>query len=149
VPDADGHARGADGTRAEVVATRAPKQKLPTLGSWLLFIALGGLMGAIRYGGILSAEALPMLQVYGPFVIIAFHVLIILKAFRDNVFSGILCLLIPLYSFYYLFMNSDDFYLRAVVGGMLIGLGQDSAIYFNDLMIKVADIVQQWIQTGG
>ena len=105
--------------------------------------------GALRYTEVFSSELIPRILAFGPYAVIAFHILITLKAFKDSIFHGILCLLVPLYSFYYLFLVSDDFYLRAVTGGILVGVAQDSAVYFNEIAQRVIADVSGWIASGG
>jgi len=117
--------------------------------SWAIFVVLAGIMGFMRYGGGISADHIELIKQFGPVVVIAIHILIILKAFKDSVFQGILCLLIPLYSLYYLFLVSDDFYLRAIIGGVLIGIGQDSFGVLNDNIIAGFRAMDAWIQSGG
>jgi len=43
------------------------------------------------------------------------YVVILLRAMKDQVFHGILCLVLPPYALYYLFAVSDEFLLRAAV----------------------------------
>lgn len=119
------------------------------LAGWIIFIVLGGIMGFLRYEGRYSAAFMGYSKVYGSFVVIAFHILIVLKAFKDSMFQGMLCLLVPLYSFYYLFAVSDDFYMRAVFGGVLVGIAQDSVMVFQNYMIRAYDIISNWIASGG
>lgn len=120
--------------------------------TWAVFLVVGGLMGAIKYGGILQPDyglVEGMLADYGWIIIVAFYLLILLSAFRDTMFQGMLCLLIPPYTFYYLFMVSDDFYMRAVFGGLLVGIGEDAARVFGQQLTLLYAIVDQWILTGG
>jgi len=136
------------------LADKQPRQKSKrrvrshSIG-WALFLVIGGIMWYLRYGptapplfAVLSAQ-------YGFFFVIAVHVLIILKAFKDSIFSGILCLLIPFYSFYYLFVISDDFLLRSVVAGLLVGIGQDSLQSMQAELSSTVMTVTNWIRSGG
>ncbi len=125
------------------------KRSFHYAGSWILFILLGTATGLLRYGGFLHADNVARIQMYGPFVILAFHVIIVLKAFKDSVFQGIFCLLIPMYSVYYIFLVSDDFYMRAVLAGLLVGAGEDTALFLNEKFHVVIGKVNDFIQTGG
>lgn len=132
------------------------KRSIYNAGSWILFLVIGLATGVMRYGHMLSPEHLSatqktseIIQIYGPYLILAFHIIILLKAFKDSVFQGILCLLVPFYSIYYIFMVSDDFYMRAVLGGLLIGLGQDTGIHINQIAQSTINTVNSFIQTGG
>jgi hypothetical protein len=119
------------------------------IGSWVLFIVLGTAMGFLRYGGILPPQHFQMLTEYGPYVVLFVHAVVVLIAFKDGIFQGILCLLIPMYSFYYLFMVTDQFYFRAIVAGLLVGIGIDSAVFFQGKFLQLAEEVRRWIASGG
>ena len=117
--------------------------------SWIIFVVLGGIMGFLRYGGGFSADHIELIKEFGPIVVIATHIIITLKAFKDSMFQGILCLLVPMYSFYYLFLVSDAFYVRAVVGSLLIGIGQDSFLVLQEKAVSGITAVDNYIQSGG
>ncbi len=125
------------------------KRSFHCAGSWVVFILLGAATGFLRYGDFLPNDRLAQMQEYGPYAILLFQVVIILRAFKDSVFQGILCLLIPFYSVYYIFLVSDDFYLRAILGGMLVGTGQDTAVFLNEEFQDIIKTVDSFIQTGG
>ncbi len=116
-------------------------------GSWILFILLGGAAGFLRYSNILDSNILSYIQTYGPYLIIAFHILVTIKAFTDSLFHGILCIFIPLYSAYYLFLVSDAFYMRAVVGGLLVGSAQDTAMFIYEQFDLTVSKINNFIQT--
>jgi len=97
----------------------------------------------------MAPDWLAMFASYGWILMVAFHILVILKAFKDSVFQGVLCAIIPFYSLYYLFAVSDDFYMRAVIAGVLILVGQDGAEYFKVLFGGWFKTVGDWIQSGG
>jgi len=118
-------------------------------GSWLVFILLGAGMWFLRYGDILSREHLGMLKDYGPYLLLVIHVILVLMAFQDAVFQGILCLFIPLYSFYWLFIVTDAFLLRAIVAALCVGIGQDSVMFYQDVLNDVFRTVTDWIKSGG
>ncbi len=118
------------------VANRHEKHFNHTMASAVIFVILAGVSGGLRYGNFVPS-IVDLISVYGPWAVIAMHVTIILKAFKDNLFSGVLCLLVPGYSFYYLFFSGDDFYTRAVFGGILVGIGYDSGL-----------VINEWLQDG-
>lgn len=119
--------------------------------SWLLFAVLGGGLAWVRYGGGPAPQWLrdglrpPM----GPLIIFGFHLLIILRAFKESFFSGILCLLIPFYSFYYLFLVTDAFYLRALCAAWLVGAGHDAAVFCQEWCLRGVRAAQDFIASGG
>jgi DNA-directed RNA polymerase subunit RPC12/RpoP len=117
--------------------------------SWLVFLALGGALGYVRYvPNSVQPTYLQMLKDYGIAVFGVLYVTIMLRAFKDNVFQGLLCL-IPLYPFYYIILICDDFYLRAVVAGAMVGVGQDSLMMINSQAQIWISVVQAWIAHGG
>lgn len=117
--------------------------------SWILFVVLAAAMYLLRYTDTVASPWIDQVFAFGPYLLIALHIIILLQAFADSVFQGILCLLIPLYSLYYLFMVSDNFYLRAVVAGLLVGIGQDSMYFFQEVITHVTNTVTAWIASGG
>ena len=90
-----------------------------------------------------------MLNRYGPYALLVLHVTLVLMAFQDAMFQGILCLLVPLYSFYWLFMVTDLFMMRAVTAGILVGVGMDSVAFYQDLLNDTYRVVSKWIRSGG
>jgi len=117
--------------------------------SWIVFVLLGGAMGYLRYGHGLPPEYVDLFATYGPWIVIAIHVGVVLMAFSDSVFQGILCLLIPFYSLYYLFLVSDAFMIRAVAAGLLVGIAQDSMLVFQRESSRIIEWVNAWIAGGG
>ena len=131
---------------------KAPKKKVGmthALIGWGLFLVLGAGMGTLRYGDVLSPSNMSLLQEFGPYIFIAVNIVIVLMAFTDQIFQGILVLLVPFYSIFYIFMISDKFIVRALFAGLLVGIGQDSLIWFQATSGEVIESVQTWIETGG
>jgi hypothetical protein len=115
----------------------------------LIFLVLGGALGYLRYGGVLPEKYLTYSVEYAWIAALVIHFLIVIKAMTENMMQGILSLLIPGYSLYYLFGVSDSFYLRAVVGALLIGIGQDAAVMLREHAGHIAGIVNGFIAGGG
>jgi len=117
--------------------------------SWVCFLLLASLMASIRFLDLMPPVYLDMLKLYGPYVALLMHIMIILMAFKDTVFQGILCLLIPGYSVFYIFFVSDRFWVRATFGGILVGIGFDSAIFYKEIAANVYRSVSDYIASGG
>ena len=117
--------------------------------SWLCFVVLAVVMASIRFLNIVPPESVDLLLIYGQYEALFKHVTIILMAFKDTVFQGILCLLIPGYSVFYLFFVSDNFWARALFGGVLVGIGFDSAIFYKEVASDVYRAVSDYIASGG
>ncbi len=114
--------------------------------AWIIFIALGTIMYFIRYKGfLLDNRQLDIMKTYAPRVFLGFNILIILKAFSDNILQGILTLLIPGYSIIYLLFISDDFYARAVFAGLMVGMGEDAWLTIHDYAMSIYNTITNWL----
>jgi len=119
------------------------------LVSWLLFLLLGTGMWYLRYGNVLSGHVLSLLKEYGPYSVIAIHAYIILLAMKDSLLQGTLCLFVPFYSLFYVFSVADNFYARAVIAAILVGVGLDSSVFYQEHLTRAITVVRLWIASGG
>ncbi len=125
--------------------------------AFLLFAVIGAATGYLRYGSELKlpgSEHLPAklitdLMQYAWGGILLLNLIVALKAMSDDMFQGILCLFIPGWSFVYLLFISDNFYLRAVFFGCLVGIGQNGAMQLYDIAASAMNAVSNFINTGG
>ena len=46
-------------------------------------------------------------------------------------------------------MASDNFYLRAVVAGICVGIGEDSYYFYGTYIAEAFGGIQRWMNTGG
>jgi len=128
-----------------------------TLLAFLLFAVIGAVTGYLRYGserGLPGSEHLPValiedLMQYAWGGILLLNLIVVLKAMSDNMFQGILCLLLPGWSVIYLLFISDNFYLRAVFFGCLVGIGQDGSTQLYAIVSDAMNAVSNFINTGG
>lgn len=117
--------------------------------SWVVFVVLGALMYYLRYEGGLNRNHVQQLITIGPYVLLVLHVKLVLMAFQDAIFQGILSLLVPLYSFYWLFLVSDAFLLRAIVAGLCVGIGMDSLAFYQAWFTSLTSGGKTFIESGG
>lgn len=117
--------------------------------SWLCFLILAAGMSYARYFNGVPANYVEMIKTYGPYLALGIHFFILLVAFKDTVFQGILCLLIPGYSFFYLFFVSDNFWMRSVSAGLLAGIAYDSVLHYRDFATRLYRVVTDYIASGG
>jgi hypothetical protein len=120
-----------------------------TWKAWLAFFVIAIIAGTLRYSGLIPDHILEKAVIYEALTLAVLHIVIVLKAFQDSVFQGILCILLPPYAVYYLFSASDDFYLRAFIAGLLVGIGQDAGLIFHEWSVVGIDKVNDWIASGG
>lgn len=110
--------------------------------AWAMFLILGGLMAMIRYRGLWHLEY--EFRTYGPSVVLALHLAVVAMAFKEDLFTGVLCLAVPGYSLYYLLQSGHPFF-SAVVFGLLAGLGQDAFGALREASSNCYDQVTEWM----
>lgn len=131
-----------------------PKKKVKkklvshSLLSFLLFIVVGGIAYFLRYGGIIDEEMMAKITPWSWAGVLFLHVLIILKALTSDMMQGILCLLVPGWSFVYLIL-SDHFWHKAIIFGLLIAVGYDGGLQLSEYALSGLQAVQEFINTGG
>jgi hypothetical protein len=128
---------------------RVKRGGLAAAGPWLLFFALAGLLAWVRYSGPLG-EPLTGYVVKGALGLLLFlHVVLAVHAFTEDMFHGVLCLVVPGYTLYYLFVFSDIFYMRAVVAALLVAFGVDTYHTVTKIGHKTYVGITHWMQTTG
>ena len=141
---------------AEVPESRAKELRgANIMWSCLLFVVLAAIAFVLRWHELIPSispyvpDVLPYIADYGFYLVIVFHIMVTLIAFKEDVFQGILCLLVPFYWLYYLFLVIDSFYVRAVVAGCLIAVAYDSFFSFRDIWGVVFEHVNEFLKSGG
>ena len=114
--------------------------------STLIFLVLAGGLAYIRFYGGWPGMPLETLKWYGMLAIAVAYLFIIGLALRDNMFDGLLSIVVPLYPFYYLFFSSSALFTRALVGALLVVFGYDALLYFQGWAAGVIDAVNYWIR---
>lgn len=115
---------------------------------WLLFVVLTLILSWLRYWpGALQDDILSALISGGVWVLLFIHITVICYAFGDDSFYGILCLIIPGYSLYYLFIQADQMILRSTMAALMIAFGWDAVLAAQQLWAEVYATVSLWIAT--
>ncbi len=126
---------------------------LPVLKASLLFAGLTALFVYLRYfrGYTLFLEPsdLDLFRLGGAGAILFFHVVIVIEALTSSFLTGLLCLLLPGYSLYYLFTESDTFWLRAVILALAVAFGRDFVFYTQDYALSAFAYINAWLAAGG
>ena len=129
---APGKAEVPSGTRvvAEVQAdpeqTKKSRARImgPGVISTIVLLIIGIPLAWYRYAGPidpgLSASLDSFGYTWGPLILLAFHVIILLEAYRDEFFFGVMSTIVPLYSFVYLYTRSDNQIVRVVFSLFII-----------------------------
>lgn len=117
---------------------------------WLVFVVLAVLLTWFRFAppDLLNQYVAPDLFVTcGIWALLFLHLSVVCLGFSDDAFQGLLCLIIPGYTLYYLFVQSDQMHLRAVVAALLLAFGWDAMIASKNLWNEIYINVSSWIAT--
>ena len=128
------------------------RTKHPPPHHWIafgIFLVLGGAMAFIKYGNWMDSMIIGYMDLLAPYIILGLLIFVVLKAFKDSIMQGTLSLMIPGYAFYYLFSVCNDFYLRAVLAGLLPGFGEASFYKYRDWAFAALAKVNAFLATGG
>ncbi len=109
-------------TEREVGTFGIPEEIIPGLDNFLAILALLGIM-TLGMGGLslLFPPAGAVLGLVGSVVALAGQVWFVMLAFQEDLVSGLLCLLLPCYAFWFL-LNNQDVVMRAFLL-TLVGMG--------------------------
>lgn len=151
-PQSAAPVRPVEGRSAKRAAWRSRQNRKAMLSSLhlalsiILFVVLAAAAAAFRFW--YAPRYLPSLNVqyYGVWIIAMAYVAIVIAAIKDNMFDALLCLVVPLYVFYYIIAVSSAVYLRAVVAALLIGFGYDFSMFAKTQSEKAISAVDAWIR---
>ena len=115
--------------------------------SWLVFALLMILLPWLRFWpGAVPAAHLSTLILTGVWALFGLHVVVVLYAFDDDPFHGVLSAILPGYSLYYLFIQADQFYLRSLVAALLLVFGWDASLAAQRIWRATYHDISSWIQ---
>jgi hypothetical protein len=115
--------------------------------SWAVFALLLILLSWMRFWpGALPAQHLSTVILTGVWALFGLHVVVVLYAFDDDPFHGVLSAILPGYSLYYLFVQADQFYLRSLVAALLLVFGWDASLAAQRVWSVAYHDISSWIQ---
>jgi DNA-directed RNA polymerase subunit RPC12/RpoP len=114
---------------------------------WVIFVVLGVALTVLRYSHILGPDLVDLLRTGGICAVFFIHVSLIAYAFGEDAFQGVLCAIVPGYSLYYLFFQSDQFYFRAILAALLVAFGLDTWVTIRDFTYESYIDIKYWIET--
>lgn len=115
---------------------------------WILFLVMLLVLGWMRYiPGALAPDILPLFIKGGIWALLLLHFSVICLAFADDAFCGILCIIIPGYSIYYMFIQADQMLLRGLVAALMIVFGWDFALWAGGVWTDFYNAASTWIAT--
>ena len=119
-----------------------------TVASWIIFLVLAAALGYFRYVGSIPGISREAFIQYGLIAVAVCYLGVIILALKDNMFDGLLCIVVPLYPFYYILMVSNLVYVRAVVAAVLAAFGYDMALLLQEWWNHVFDSVNHWMKNA-
>jgi hypothetical protein len=119
-----------------------------TAWSWIIFIVLGGITGTLKYAAVLTPNDIATFDQISPFIYLVVHVFIGLSLAKESVMAGIFSFFCPPYMLYYLFVVSDNFYSRALVAGMAVGMGEATVLFWAEAISSSVTAANGWIRTA-
>lgn len=127
-------------------ASRVRQYHIRIAVGWLVFIGLGAALIYIRFFAGLPDIAPDLLKRYGMIAVGLIYLASIFLALKDNMFDGLLAIIVPFYSLYYLFFVSGSILLRALGAALLAAFGFDCLLLLQHIALKYFDKVSYWIQ---
>jgi len=123
------------------------RQNIRFAAGWLLFIACGGGLVYLRFVSGIPGLAPDLFQQYGMIAVGITYLVSIFLALKDNMFDGLLAIVVPFYPFYYIFSGCGSVLFRAIVAALLAAFGYDCLMLIQGLALKVIEKVSYWMQT--
>ncbi len=117
--------------------------------SWVIFVILAGILGYFRFYREVPGLEKGLFIEYGLIAIAVCYLLIVILALKDNMFDGLLCIVVPMYPFYYILSVSNLVIVRAIVAAILVGFGYDMALFLQDVWDRVFRSVTGMIRNAG
>lgn len=127
-------------------SSRKSWQNIRLMAGWLFFIVLGGGLIYIRFFPGLPWIAPDLLKQYGMIAVGVAYLVSIFLAVKDNMFDGLLAIVVPFYPLYYLFFICGSIFLRAFTAVLLVAFGFDCLLLLQNIGLKLMDRVSYWIQ---
>ena len=122
-------------------------QNIRIAAGWLLFLVLGGGLVYFRFFSNIPGIAPDLLKQYGMIAVGITYLVAIIIALKDNMYDGLLAIVVPLFPFYYLFTGCSSLLFRAVAAALLAAFGFDCLLLIQSIALNVFDRVSHWIQT--
>lgn len=126
-------------------SSAAKRQNIMILASWALGIILNAGLIYLRFFAVLPAHVFESVKLYGMIAVGIAYGISIALAIRDNMFDGLLAIVVPLYPFYYLYTTSGSIFMRAIATALLAAFGYDCALLVQKYALKIFDGILQWI----
>lgn len=127
-------------------SSRIRRQFIFITAGWLIFLGLSSVLIYFRFFSDLPGAALDSLKRYGMIAVGVVYLISIFLALKDNMFDGLLAIVVPFYPLYYLFFASGSIFLRALGAAFLAAFGFDCLLFLQNAALKLFERVTYWMQ---
>lgn len=141
--DVEAHRQSASSKR---VRSKTWRDNLFIFAGWLVFLALCAGLLFIRFVAELPGIPRDSVKLFGMIGIGVIYGLAIVMALKDNMFDGLLSILVPFYPVYYLFCVCGSVFLRALAAAFMLAFGYDCVIFLNKMVFKLIDYISTWMK---
>lgn len=122
------------------------RQNLLIAASWIIFLALGGALAYFRFVAPCPWLTPDEYKQYGLIAIAVIYVITIMIALKDNMFAGLMAIIVPFYPIYYLFSGCSAVLFRAFGAAFLAAFGYDALVLIQKYATLAYDKISYWIQ---
>jgi hypothetical protein len=98
---------------------------------WIIFFSLTAVLALLRFVVFSDLDSMDgkVFKSFGILAMLVMHMTVVVDGFRDNVMHGLLCLFVPFYSIYFVFLHSDSFLLRIMIAALGLVFGLDTTLF--------------------
>jgi len=125
---------------------RLRRQRLLVAAGWVIFIVLAAALVYARFFAVIPGIEPALIKKYGMIAVGGAYLISILLALKDNMFDGLLAIVVPFYPFYYLFFNSGSILFRSLTAALLTAFGYDCLVLLQALTLALYDRILFWMQ---
>lgn len=126
-------------------SSRLRQRRLLVAFGWIFFIILAAFLLYLRFFSSIPGLTPDTIRRYGMIAVGTVYLVCIFLALKDNMFDGLLAIIVPFYPFYYLFFNSGSIFMRALAAAFLAAFGFDCLVSLQHLAMKTIDRISYWI----
>lgn len=116
--------------------------------SWIMFIVLVIPLCYFSYFDVLEKNLLDQYRMWGMIIMFVFYAVVVVEAMKEDMFEGLLCLFVPGYGLYYLYVKSDSFYLRAIVAALGFAFCVEAYVVVGGWMYRTYVDLYEQIKAG-
>lgn len=128
---------------------RRAYSRIATIGACAVFALLAGGLLYLRFWAPLPPGKHALMINAALWALALMHLSVIVAAFSEDIFHGIMTVLVPGYTIYYLFAHIDRYFQRAIVAALLLAFGVDAFRVVAGFVHDSYAGISTWLDEGG